>query len=147
MLMSPGDNQPKRRTCWHGLSQKFFPRIDAELGSLGKELRTRERGAVIKNCDRKVKLLRQGRHRLGDMTRAGDPERARRRNGFLVKPSLLPGLLDQGNAKILLHSPGQRFLRCCQSAPDLSGLGRVGQDQAGDLPATNQSVVPTKIMV
>ena len=70
----------------HRLCQELFPVIDAEPGRGREELRIGQCGTVVEHRDFEIQLKGEGRDSLGHVTRTGDPQRARRRNGFLIEP-------------------------------------------------------------
>src|ERR1043165_7528644 len=148
--MSAHHNQRKawyfRRRC---LSQPF-PHIRFQCDAVWKELMIEQRGPIVKNRHVKIQLQRQRRYRLSDMARAGDPQRARRRNCFSIKQRLVISetTVQFRNAKVLSHCPRFRALPLSQFGPKLfPDLLRIRQNQSENLSSTNEPIIPTKIMV
>ncbi len=146
VLVTAGDDQAEHRAGGPRLAQQVRPITDPE-GSAGREAgRVGPGGTVVENGDREIQLLCQGRHRLGHVAGAGDPEDARRGDGLLVEPGT-GGLRDAGEGVVRTDAPTERRVAPRQRVPELGCFGGPGQDEALHAPAAEQAIVPAEVMV
>ena len=118
------------------------------MTSGGNEPVVGQGGAVVEDRDVEVQLQRERRDGLGDMPGARYPQCARRGDRFAVKPVRASGQWDTRDGEVASDAPGRGPLPLSKLGPELlARVLRVGQDQAADLAAAHQAVVPAEVVI